>query len=70
MSDYTPKQQVDKERGRVSRATAGFFQKPGHMKKDCPELDKVVAARRAAGLSTPRGVKGNDKGKGVGYSSA
>ena len=46
----------------------GYCGKPGHFKRDCAELDKVMAARRASGLSPPRGVKG--KGKGSGFSGA
>ena len=43
----------------------------GHRKRECPELDRIMAERRAQGLSPPRGQKGNwqsggEKGKGKG----
>ena len=40
----------------------GFCQQFWHRKRECPELDKVMAARRAAGTSPPRGFKGGGKG--------
>ena len=42
-----------------------FCKEYGHRKRDCKELDKVMAARRAAGTSPPRGFKGG--GKAAGY---
>ena len=57
-----------KESGGTSGSPAGFdgecgfCHKPGHKKSECQELDKVMAERRASGLSPPRSFGGKGGG--------